>query len=207
MLRKICLYGRLAEQYTDSIELDVHDLRSTVAGLDSNFPGFKQDFIDNEWHILRGDFDKQDDMNMDQVPMMFGDGLKELHILPKIEGEGGRGLLSVVLGIAIIAVAWIAAPAVAGLGGTAFSVGGMAVSYGSIAMFGVSMALSGVAAMLAPSPSVGDSMAAERAEDRPSFMFNGAVNVMVGGGPVPLLYGEMEIGSTVISAGIVTEKL
>lgn len=207
MLRRICLHGRLAEKYTNEIELDVDDLRGVVAGLNSNYPGFIDDFVEGEWHILRGNPENNNSMTNEEVTLTFGN-ITEIHIYPRLEGAGGdNGLWSVVLGVVIIAVAWWAAPVGAGLGGTLMSVGGATIAYGNVAMFGLSVALTGVAQMMAPTPQVGDMMAAERAEDRPSFMFNGPVNVMVAGGPVPLVYGEYEVGSTVVSAGVVTEKI
>lgn len=207
MLRNIHLHGRLAEQYTDVLELTADNLYSVIAGLESNFPGFREDFIEGEWHIIRGDAETGSDMSMEQVELSFSEKHKDIHIYPKLEGAGGKnGTWQVILGIVIIAVAWWAAPAGAGLGATAFEVAGYGVSYGQIAMFGLSMALSGAAAMMAPTPQLGDMLASERAQDRPSFMFNGATNVMVAGGPVPLVYGEFEVGSTVISAGVSTEK-
>lgn len=208
MLRVIHLHGRLAEQYTDVLELTADNLYSVVAGLESNFPGFREDFIDGEWHIIRGDAETGSDMSMEQVELNFGDKCTDIHIYPKLEGAGGKnGTWQVILGIVIIAVAWWAAPAGAGLGGAAWGAeAGLGLTYGQVAMFGLSMAMSGAAAMMAPTPNVGDMLASERAQDRPSFMFNGATNVMVAGGPVPLVYGEFETGSTVISAGISVEK-
>lgn len=208
MLRKIWLHGRLKEQYTDQIELTADDLYTIVSGLESNYPGFREDFIEGEWHVIKGDEVTGESLSPDAVPMSFSDTTTDIHIFPKLEGAGGKnGTWQVILGIVIIAVAWWAAPAGAGLGGAAWGAeAGMGLTYGQVALFGVSMALSGVAAMMAPTPSIGDMMSAERAGDRPSFMFNGATNVMVAGGPVPLVYGEYEVGSVVISAGVSVEK-
>lgn len=207
MIREVFLHGRLADEYTPKIELDADDIRMIVAGINSNHPGFMEDFTEGEWHILRGDAMNKDSMTTEEAQMTLGN-VKQIHIFPKLEGAGGdNGLMSVVLGIAIVAVAWWAAPAVGGLGASALSFGGASLTYGNIAMFGVAMALGGVAQMMAPTPKLGDMMAAERAQDRPSFMFNGPVNVMVPGGPVPLVYGEFETGSTVVSAGVMVEKI
>lgn len=205
MLRKIVLHGRLAEQYTDQIELDADDLRMVVSGINSNYNGFADDFVSGEWHVLRGDPDNKDSMSTEEVGMTISDRVKVLHIFPRIEGEGGDGTLQVILGIVIIAGAYmLGGPA--GFGATAGTFGGATITYGNIALFGLAMSLSGVAQMMAPMPELGDALAAERAQDKPSFMFNGATNVMVAGGPVPLVYGEFEVGSTVISAGINVEK-
>jgi len=207
MLRRIVLHGRLATEYTDSIELDADDLTNVVFGLNSNFPGFYNDFVAGEWHILKGAVENNNDMKPEEVGMMFGETAKEIHIFPRIQGAGGDSFWGVILGVAIIAVAFWAAPAAGGLGATAFSIGGAGITFGNIAMFGLSMALSGIAGMLAPTPEVGDYTAAEGAADRPSFLFNGPVNVMAAGGPVPLVYGRHEVGSTVISAGVSAERL
>lgn len=206
-LRQIHLHGRLAELYTDNVELDTDDLCSVVDGLEANFPGFRDDFIAGEWHIVFDNPDTGRSLSPECVGMKFGPGVA-VHIFPKLEGAGGKnGTWQVVLGIVIIALAWWAAPAGAGFAGAAWGESAfMGLSYGQVAMFGVSMAMTGVSAMMAPTPSVGDMMGAERAADRPSFMFNGAVNTMVAGGAVPLVYGEYETGSVVISAGISVDK-
>ena len=47
----------------------------------------------------------------------------------------------------------------------------------------------------------------ERPEERPSFIFNGAVNTMGQGGPVNLVYGRFLTGSAVVSAGTNAEQL
>jgi predicted phage tail protein len=44
-------------------------------------------------------------------------------------------------------------------------------------------------------------------ENKPSFLFDGPVNTIAQGHPVPVGYGEMYVGSAVISAGIVTEEI
>ena len=44
-------------------------------------------------------------------------------------------------------------------------------------------------------------------DERASFVFNGAVNVIEQGGAVPVAYGRSIVGSTVVSAGIDTEQI
>ena len=45
----------------------------------------------------------------------------------------------------------------------------------------------------------------ESADNRPSYNFSGIKNTMTQGGPVPLCYGEMIVGSACASLGIVAE--
>ena len=72
--------------------------------------------------------------------------------------------------------------------GASLSWGGMAV-----AMLGVNLALAGLMQMSAPDP--------DDTTDDPSYLFNGAENHIEQGQPVPLLYGEMTIGGSVIHQG------
>lgn len=39
-------------------------------------------------------------------------------------------------------------------------------------------------------------------DQRTSYLFDGAVNTVAQGGPVPIIYGRMRVGSVVVSAGI-----
>ena len=71
---------------------------------------------------------------------------------------------------------------------------------GAVMGAGVSMTVNGIVQLLFPQPKM--KAPKERPEDTPSYSFNGPVNTMAQGHPVPLLYGELIVGSAVISAGI-----
>ena len=87
------------------------------------------------------------------------------------------------------AIAAGASPAALMMSGAAtLTWGGMAV-----AMLGVNLALAGLMQMSAPDP--------DDTTDDPSYLFNGAENHIEQGQPVPLLYGEMTIGGSVIHQG------
>ena len=75
----------------------------------------------------------------------------------------------------------------------------MMAGYNAVVGIGVSMVLGGVTRLL--SPTVG-AESAEAADNKPSYIFNGATNTISQGQPVPILYGEMTVGSAVVSAGI-----
>ncbi|NRD60848.1 hypothetical protein HRD49_03720, partial [Corallococcus exiguus] len=68
---------------------------------------------------------------------------------------------------------------------------------------GISLVVGGVSQLLfAPPTATGPD---EDDANKPSYVFNGPVNTLAQGHPVPICYGEMEVGSCVVSAGIVTE--
>ncbi|MEK7994569.1 MAG: hypothetical protein AAB403_12265 [Planctomycetota bacterium] len=83
-------------------------------------------------------------------------------------------------------------------------------TYGSIAATGAMMSLSGISQMIASTPQASPQAATasfERPDARTSFIYNGPVNTVEQGGPVPILYGRMRIGSTLISASISTDQI
>jgi len=70
---------------------------------------------------------------------------------------------------------------------------------------GVSLVIGGVSQLLF-SPQT-QTQSAEREENKPSFIFNGAVNTTRQGNCVPICYGRMIVGSQVISAGLSVTQL
>ena len=66
-----------------------------------------------------------------------------------------------------------------------------------------SMAVGGVVQML--SPQVSGLRMRQEPDNKPSYAFGGPVNTTASGNPVPLLYGQREIGGAIISAGIYAE--
>ncbi|HAI2876659.1 TPA: tail assembly protein, partial [Escherichia coli] len=66
-----------------------------------------------------------------------------------------------------------------------------------------SMAVGGVVQML--SPQVAGLRMRQDPDNKPSYAFGGPVNTTASGNPVPLLYGQREIGGAIISAGIYAE--
>ena len=157
----------------------------------------------------------------------------DLHIVPAAYGHGGgNGGLTVgkiVLGVAMVAGAFFTAGATAlgtaaaaagaeGLGIPASAAGlGLgfsvelpligAVTYGRIAGIGAMIALGGVSQLLSPTPHAAPSYSAERPEARPSFIYNGPTNTAEQGGPIPVVYGRMRVGSALVSSSVSTDQV
>lgn len=66
---------------------------------------------------------------------------------------------------------------------------------------GVSMMLGGVVQLLTPQPSF-NTGASSSTDNKPNYAFGAPVNTVAMGYPVPVLYGEREIGGAIISAGM-----
>lgn len=79
---------------------------------------------------------------------------------------------------------------------------GFAQPWGTSLMgLGASMALGGIVQMLSPQ----QAGLAGTANNGTSYYFNGPVNSAAQGEPVPLVIGEMVVGSKVVSSGIYAE--
>lgn len=119
-------------------------------------------------------------------------GTTEIRIVPVIAGSKSGGILQVVLGAVLI---------VAGAFLWATPMGGPLVA------MGISMALGGVMQMLSPVPKSPGQQEQATTENKPSYLFNGAFNSTQQGLPVPVVYGEMLVGSSVIAVGTWSEAL
>lgn len=195
-LTTIRLYGKLGAQYgrVHRFYLDSDSIKEAVAAISAQITGFKQELMTAadrgiRYAVFRG----KKNISADQLDHP---SKEEIRIAPIVQGAKRGGLFQTILGVVMIAVASYMLPGT----GLAIGAGG---AWGATANIGAAMALGGVIQMLSPQQrglSVKD-----RPDNGASYNFNGAVNTSAQGNPVPILYGEMMVGSAVISAGIYTE--
>jgi predicted phage tail protein len=119
-------------------------------------------------------------------------GTTEIRIVPVIAGSKNGGLFQTIAGVALIVVGAFAS----------------ATPFGPplIAM-GISLALGGVMQMLSPVPKSPSQQEQATTENKPSYLFNGAANSTQQGLPVPIVYGQMLVGSSVVAVGTWAEAL
>ena len=202
MLRKVKLYGELAD-FIGHKQLDavINSTADAIRFLISNFEGLEAHMSQRYYKVLVDDYEigKEDIEN----PI----GQSDLSIVPVITGAGGGGKL--LLGAALIGGAFLFTPLTAG---SFFS---PIVAKGSFAAampltkaaigIGGALVLSGVSDMLFPLPKLPDFSNEE--DPRISFSFSGVQNTSRAGTSHPIAYGEIVIGSVVISAGIDTNQV
>jgi len=214
-MKSIVLHGALAE-FTGQSEyrVEVSDAREAFSWLFAMFPHARNLFKTQNWNIFYGDpEDKELPMwSLGADEFTIGTSRDEIHIAPEVCGLGGsNGTIKTVVGIIIIAAAvFFSGGTLAGLATAApGALGAAGATYGTIAYVGAAMALSGIAQMLTPMPdmSAGGTTDRNAADQRPSYLFNGAVNVLEEGGAVPIIYGLHRVGSTVISSGVEIEQI
>jgi len=192
-MREVRLYGHLGKQFGKVFRLDVASPAEAVRALCANFSGFDVALASYApgYHVIVG----KNDIGIGDLTFH---GRAPIKIVPAVTGAKS-GLGQVVVGALIIIAAFYTGGASIGASGgiTAGTVGTMALS------FGTSLIIGGLSQMLTSAPSVEST---EAATNNPSYVFNGPVNTVAQGNPVPLCYGRMIVGSQVVSAGLSVEQ-
>ncbi len=191
-LKTIRLYGRLGARFGRVHRFAVANAAEAVRAMCVQFKGFEAEMLGSRrkgvaFAVFIGR------RNIGESDLSLPSGADEIRIAPVLTGSKRGGLFQIVLGAALIAASFIPGlNAVAWSGASAF-----------LGMTGASLALGGVVQLLSPQQSglsVKDSP-----DNGASYNFNGPVNTQAQGNPVGVLYGEMTVGSAVISAGIYAE--
>jgi predicted phage tail protein len=201
------LHGHLRERYGESFELAISSPAEAIRALTANLPGFAAAFHESPFYSML--------VNGEVIPFEEVTCLRtvtRLDLVPAV--SGGKNETTSILIFA--AAMFFSAGAASALGGGSWFGSGFATLTGGAANVGftgfmaygflnagLSALFMGIAMKTQP-----DSKSANDAEadpNRPSLLFNGAVNTTATGRPVPLCYGELGVGSHVISGGFYTE--
>ena len=205
MLRTVKVYGHLAEHCGQSVfEALVRVPADAIKFLLCNFPELRSLMRDGYYKVAVGKFDLQlaDHPEQLQYPMAADDVVK---VIPVVTGAGGRGVGAILAGAALIGIA-IAS------GGAGFAFGAKGVGFigagatpsalaAAAGNIGIALTLTGIAQMITPVPSQ-----PEFGEGQGGFAFSGIENTSQEGVPVPVVYGEMIVGSVVLSTKLTAEK-
>lgn len=190
-MRKVILYGELANRFGREHHLSVNNASEAIQAFCVNFPGFK-DLVRNahKYGIGFKVFVGGSPLQREKDAKLPSSSSQDIKIVPAIFGSGGwaKTLIGAVLIVGGVVVS-----------GATF--GGASPIGGAMISAGIGLVLNGVYQLLT-SPPDANSDANSADVNNQSFIFSGPENVTQQGGGVPIGYGRMMIGSTVISAGI-----
>lgn len=190
-MKTVMLYGYLGQQFGRVHRYDVKTPAEAIRALCATVQGFKKAIQDESFYkvIVGGD-----NRGAEGLHDPFSDK-ESFRVVPVIQGANGFG--QILAGVALVALSFYLPGASAAIG--TFSASSFAGAVGA------SLILGGISQLLfAPQASRPDET--ERPENRPSFFFNGAVNTSRQGNAVPVCYGQMLVGSQVISSGLSVEQ-
>ncbi len=194
MLKKIRLYGVLAKKFGKEFHLAVDNTREAMRALCVQVPGFEHFMLHaHEQGLEFAVF--QDKQNISETELDMSTSAKVIKVVPKVKGAGGAvqtiiGAVLVVVGIVVgVTTGWT------GVGGAAGA---------ALIGAGVGMMVGGIAMMLMPKVENQDQ---NQDGNKANKGFGGAVTTVAQGNPVPVLYGQREVGGFIASAGQYPEDL
>jgi predicted phage tail protein len=178
-----------------------------------NFPGLAQWLLDREAEGMAFRVTRGRDKITNEAPegLMLPWSEREVFSIAPVIVGAGRGVGTILAGIALIALSFGAATLIAGaalsgaLSGTALQIAAFAANAG-ITM-GAGLVLGGIAQLISPMPSMGSFTSGKEAARLESFSFSSIVNTSKQGMAVPICYGRAFVGSAVISSGLDVDQV
>lgn len=196
MLKTIKLYGILAKKFGKEFRLDVENTREAMRALCVQIPGFEHFML--HAHELGLEFAVfQDKQNIGESEIDMATNAQVIKIIPRVMGAGGDGgIVQTVLGAVLIVVGVLVA-----IG----TLGGGAPLGAALIGAGIGMMVGGIAMMLMPKTET--TQDENQDGNKANKGFGGAVTTVAQGNPVPVLYGQREVGGFIASAGQYPEDL
>lgn len=192
MLKTIKLYGILAKKFGKEFRLDVENTREAMRALSVQIPGFEKFMLHAHEQGLRFAV-FQDKHNISEKELDMSTDARVIKIVPRVVGAGGdNGILQTILGAVLVVI------------------GVVAMYFGqpwgaNLIGMGIGMMVGGIAQMLMPK--IDNTQDQNQDGNKSNFGFGGAVTTIAQGNPVPVLYGQREIGGFIASAGQYPEDL
>lgn len=193
MLKTIKLYGILAKKFGKEFRFDVENTREAMRALCVQVPGFERFMLNaHEQGLAFAVF--QDNQNIGESEIDMSTNAKVIKVVPKVIGSGGA--VQAIIGAVLIVVGVLI---------TIGTLGGGAPLGAALIGAGIGMMVGGVAMMLMPKTET--TQDENQDGNKANKGFGGAVTTVAQGNPVPVLYGQREVGGFIASAGQYPEDL
>lgn len=199
MLTSITLGGFLGERFGRewNLDLDLPSPAEAVRALSAVCKGFRAFVLEHElpgYHVIIGE---REDVAAEDLRKPTG--RQTITIMPVLAGAKSDWVNIIIGGVLIaggVAITIATAGAGVGAGISLLHAGGLLLG-----SYGVAMAVGGISRLLAGAP---PPAATQKETNDPNYVFAGPVNTTGVGQAVPILYGQLEVGSQVVSAGLAT---
>lgn len=193
-MRTIHLYGALGKSFGRKHRFDVDTVVDAIEALRANFPKFFNAIRRGFYRVVVGK-NTQKGLQLDEAMLPgFKLGKQDLHIIPVTKGSKRGGIGKIIAGIALIGLS-IATGGAGLMGATLF---GSTTVGSAVGQIGLGLALTGVASMIAPQ--------VDGSEQERSYTMNGPQTTTREGGIIPIAYGEVITGGTMINGSLYIER-
>lgn len=190
-MKTIILHGILAKKFGKSFRLSVGSTKEAMRALCVQLAGFEAFMMNAHRQGLRFAV-FHDKHNVGENELEMTHTAKIIRVVPVVEGSKKEGVLETVIG-AVLVVAGIVATGM-----------GFAPAGAALIGAGVGLMVGGISQMLMPKVDAQDK---NQDGNKANKGFGGAVTTIAQGNPVPILYGEREIGGFIMSASQLPEDM
>lgn len=194
-MKTIELHGILRKKFGRFFKLDVQSASEACHAIGCQIPAFRKFLAESEklgyrFAVFNGK-KRNKHTNIGEEQLNDNTTASHIHIVPRVIGSGGKTFawLQVIAGVALMAT------------GFGAGMGAGLVNWAMVGA-GAGLLMGGVTSLLMPTPTVNNQ---NEDGNKPNNGFGGAVTTVAQGNPVPILYGEREVGGFIASAGIYTE--
>lgn len=220
-MKVVKVYGALKKRLggQGTFELDVNTPAEAIKALTANFKGLAKWMVESDQHGVAYKVQLGTEVigekQIDTLLCPWSE--REVFSITPVVTGAGRGFGMVLLGAALIGLSFVTFGAAAGTGlfggvasGTVFGSGAGAGLYGlafgskMLGMVGLSLLMSGVSQMLSPPPKDLDMNEATKLQN---YSFSGVTNTAQVGTAIPIAYGRLFVGSSVISSGLDVDQV
>lgn len=200
----IKLHGNLGELFHEQWDFAVKSVSQALSAINTftdnkffKFLSSKQQkgvfyrvLINGEDYVAEKSLTDPEDINAIKSSNLVAniDNLKTIDIIPVL--EGAKDVFLIILGVVLVIV------------------GILLIEFGigvPLIMIGIGLLAAGITALISKPPAFEDFREVEGSKS--SYLFNGPVNIQREGGPIPVGYGRLLVGSQVISANVINYDL
>lgn len=203
---EVKILGELGRKFGRSYRFMVKNPRDVISALSRQLDGFKEYLCNAHENGMgfRLVTDEPEGIDYEKLEL----SCERLIIAPVIVGAGGKGfgIGQILLGVALVALAFI--PGV----GSAVAAGAAKASFTalgtSLFTLGAGLVLTGIAGLISPQANLSAGKSTDKTKKRESFIFDRSAELTSQGYPVPLVYGRYLISSPLyVSSSISTENI
>ena len=205
----LVLHGSLRRQFGESFNINVPNPAAAIRLMEANFPGrFAEAMYNKVWAVTTA-ANSSGCRSVEELHCGVRPS-SEVHIRP-IPAGGIKGLFGLLLGGGAlgggVAPLGLGGAFGAGAGGLGIFGAGAGGAFGGFGSIFLGLAVVGVLMLISSALAPKDAAESNGPDERPSFLFDGATNVTEQGGPVPVVYGRIRVGSVLIAGALTTVEV
>lgn len=203
-MTNIIIHGEMGEIFGNFHKFEITKLLDIAKALTAQNKGFKRycisKFQDGISYVYIDPKNPNKKWNTAEE-LLEEEAPEEVHIVPSVCGSG------VVVAVVSAVVSTVVAAAAA-VGGVLAAAGAWLAGGSMLANLAVGLIIQGIMALLFPVELPNNkAQTTESKLDTSSYLFSNLKNTLTQGFPVPLLYGELRVGSNVVSTDVRGEDL